>query len=225
MPAAVNTVNLKVSSLERVHFYHLISQLLLLKNTFDNLIDSFIDTKVGTTENFLNRSLSSRLIENLNNLYAEKQLQAAGTGNVLVDHNKLFRSDMIYWLDRKHNNQYENEFFDLIDEFVSHLNSTCYTGITGYEFHYALYEKGTFYKKHLDQFKNNESRKYSLILYLNENWMEGDGGELCIHHADGIQKIAPTNGKSVFFKSSEIEHEVLLTNKPRLSITGWLKVD
>ena len=27
------------------------------------------------------------------------------------------------------------------------------------------------------------------------------------------------------FKSSELEHEVLVTNKPRMSITGWLKVD
>jgi SM-20-related protein len=33
------------------------------------------------------------------------------------------------------------------------------------------------------------------------------------------------SGKSVFFKSSELVHEVLTTNKPRMSITGWLKVD
>ncbi|HTN18129.1 MAG TPA: 2OG-Fe(II) oxygenase [Chitinophagaceae bacterium] len=139
---------------------------------------------------------------------------------------KSVRTDVIYWLDRAHNDTVENDFFDLMDAFVLHLNSTCYTGITGYEFHYALYEKGSFYKKHLDQFRNNESRQYSMIMYLNEDWMQGDGGELCIYPAGKqIQNISPENGKSVFFKSSELEHEVLLTNKPRLSITGWLKIN
>jgi len=51
----------------------------------------------------------------------------------------------------------------------------------------------------------------------------GNGGELQIHHADHLQNISPTNGKSVFFKSSELAHEVLLTHVPRMSITGWLK--
>ena len=82
-----------------------------------------------------------------------------------------------------------------MDDFVNHLNSTCYTGITGYEFHYALYEKGSFYKKHLDQFKNTASRQYSLIMYLNDDWQEADGGQLCVHHHDHLQNISPNNGK------------------------------
>ena len=181
---------------------------------------------MGIAEDFLSKSLAAHLTLNLKTLFAENLLQAAGTGNnILVEHDKLFRSDIIYWLDRKHNNQHENDFFDLIDQFVIYLNATCYTGITGYEFHYAIYEKGSFYKKHIDQFRNNSSRKYSLIMYLNEDWQEIDGGELCIHNGGTIQKISPDNGKSVFFKSSELEHEVLLANKSRLSITGWLKID
>ncbi len=153
-----------------------------MKNTFDTLIDSFVDDKIGITENFLPKQLSLHLIENLNALYADKKLQSAGTGSGTVDHNKLFRRDKIYWLDRKHGNVYENEFLDIIEAFVQYLNATCYAGITGYEFHYALYEKGSFYKKHLDQFRNNDSRQYSLIVYLNDGWLQGDGGELCIHH-------------------------------------------
>ena len=64
-----------------------------------------------------------------------------------------------------------------------------------------------------------------MIMYLNEDWQLSDGGELCIHHKESLQHISPENGKIVFFKSSEIEHEVLLSHKPRMSITGWLKVD
>ena len=197
-----------------------------MENIFNTLVSSFIDNEVGIAEHFLSDTLAAQLKGNLTSLYNGNQLQSAGLGNeTIVDHDKLYRSDKIYWLDRKHNDLHENNFFDLMDRFVSYLNSTCYTGITGYEFHYALYEEGSFYKKHYDQFRNNESRQYSMIMYLNADWKQDDGGELCIHHRDSLQHIAPLNGKSVFFKSSELEHEVLLTNKPRMSITGWLKVD
>lgn len=197
-----------------------------MEKIFNQLIDSFIENKVGIAENFINPALSAHLIHNLLALHDRKQLLSAGTGNdVIVAHDKTLRSDKIHWLDRSHNNVHENDFLDLIDTFVAHLNATCYTGITGYEFHYALYEKDTFYKKHIDQFRNNELRQYSMIMYLNENWTEKDGGELCIHHTDHLQHIAPVSGKGVFFKSSELAHEVLVTNKPRMSITGWLKIN
>ncbi len=195
-----------------------------MEKIFNTLINSFIENKVGIAENFLSESLSLHLKENLTTLYRESLLRVAGTGeNTNVKHNALFRSDIIYWLDRKHNNVHENSFFDLMDTFVNFLNETCYTGITSYEFHYTLYEKGSFYKRHLDQFRNNDSRQYSMIMYLNKEWEKDDGGELCIYHENRIENISPLNGKIVFFKSRELEHEVLISNKPRMSITGWLK--
>lgn len=191
---------------------------------FNTLIDSFLANKVGIVPDFLSLELANHLKDNLIELVKNKALQQAGTGNetkLLVRDG--IRSDTIYWLDRKHNDQHENAFFDVMDEFILYLNQTCYTGITGCEFHYTLYSKGSFYKKHIDQFQNNDSRQYSMIFYLNVDWKLADGGELCIYHSDYQQKISPTNGKSVFFKSSELAHEVLVTNVPRLSITGWLK--
>lgn len=191
---------------------------------FDNIITSFLNNNVGLTNDFLSESLASHLKENLLHLHSEKKLLLAGTGNGnQLNHDASIRSDKIYWLDRKHNDEYENSFFDVIDAFVSYLNSTCYVGITDYEFHYAIYEAGTFYKKHLDQFKNNTSRAYSMIMYLNVNWIEKDGGQLKIYHPSRVQTIAPENRKCVFFKSNALEHEVLLSHAPRLSITGWLK--
>jgi SM-20-related protein len=195
-----------------------------LQKIFGALIDSFIENKVGMAEDFLSGPLAENLKQNLVALFAGNQLQPAGTGNSQeVAHDKLFRSDMIYWLDRKHENTYENSFFDLMDAFVAYLNATCYTGISSYEFHYTLYEPGSFYKKHVDQFRNNDSRQFSMIMYLNADWKDGDGGELSIHHKDRIQQISPLNGRIIFFKSNELPHEVLMTNKPRMSITGWLK--
>jgi SM-20-related protein len=190
--------------------------------SFDELIDSYLETNVGIAENFLSKALSTHLVDNIAALYANDLLLSAGTGNdLLVNHNKLVRSDKIYWLDRIHNNTYENDFFDLMDHFVKYLNSTCYTGITGYEFHYTLYEKGSFYKRHLDNFKQNGTRAFSMIMYLNN---EVDGGALRIYQANTSQDISPDAGKSVFFKSNELEHEVLVTHLPRMSITGWLKI-
>ncbi|MBK8348783.1 MAG: 2OG-Fe(II) oxygenase [Saprospiraceae bacterium] len=193
-------------------------------HVFEKLIDSYIDDNVGIAEGFLNTGLASRLRTNLERLYKSNALNHAGTGNQSsVTHDKLVRSDKIYWLDKSHNDAVENEFFLVMDDFIRYLNETCFTGITGYEFHYAMYEKGSFYKRHVDRFRNDDSRLFSMITYLNPDWSEGDGGELCIYHADHKQQISPIDGKSIFFRSSDLEHEVLLTHVPRMSITGWLK--
>ncbi len=157
-------------------------------------------------------------------LFNNDQFKEAGTGNNQeVVYDGQFRGDHIYWLDRSHNDEHENSFFNLMDAFVVFLNETCYTGIQSYEFHYTLYPIGAFYKKHLDQFRSNDSRKYSMIIYLNSNWQIEDGGELCIYQNGEEELIAPQQGKSVFFQSNQLEHEVLISHKPRMSITGWLK--
>ncbi len=195
-----------------------------MENNFEVLINGFIENKIGISEQFLSEELANHLKENLLSLNHQKLLSAAGTGNASkLNHDAAVRSDSIYWLDRKHEDQYENEFFDQIDDFIKYLNRSCYAGITGYEFHYSLYEMGSFYKKHIDQFQNNSGRQYSMISYLNADWKEEDGGELMIHQENKDQKISPTQGKTVFFKSNELEHEVLLTTQRRMSVTGWLK--
>jgi SM-20-related protein len=181
---------------------------------------------VGIVEHFVSEELAQHLVKRLFELKEQNLLKAAGIGNAAkLTQNSAIRSDTIYWLDRANNNEHENSFLDQVDAFVSYLNRSCYTGITGYEFHFALFDKGSFYRKHLDQFQDNSSRQFSMITYLNENWQPEDGGELCIYDGDVTQKIAPTNRKTVFFKSNELVHEVLESHKPRLSVTGWLRRD
>lgn len=195
-----------------------------MESSFETLINSYIENKVGIAEHFLSDVLSLQLKNHLLELYGNNLMHAAGTGNtgnVVLD--KKNRGDSIYWLDRKHNNMHENIFLDQMEAFISYLNNNCYTGIKEYEFHYTIYEQGTFYKKHIDQFQNNSNRAFSIVSYLNTDWVESDGGQLCIHHQHNEQLISPANGKTVFFKSNEIEHEVMPTQVNRLSITGWLK--
>ena len=197
-----------------------------MEDCFETLISSYLDTKVGMVPDFISEELAENLVQRLFELKEQNLLKAAGIGNVAkLTHNAEIRSDAIYWLDRNNNNEFENQFLDQVDTFVTYLNRSCYTGITGYEFHFALFDKGSFYRKHLDQFQNNSSRQFSMITYLNQNWQPEDGGELCIYDEEKIQKVTPNNRKTVFFKSDELVHEVLETNKARLSVTGWLRRD
>ncbi len=194
-----------------------------MQENFETLISSYIDNNIGICNQFLSENLASRLAIHLLALNEMELLILAGVGNLeKTTYNNKVRSDSIYWLDRKNNNIDEIEFLDLMEGFINYLNRTCYAGITGYEFHYSIYEIGSFYIKHLDQFQNKSSRKYSMISYLNKDWKIEDGGQLLIHKIDNNQKISPNEGKTVFFKSNEIEHEVLITNKRRISIAGWL---
>jgi SM-20-related protein len=191
---------------------------------FEEIIESYLSDSVGLSNHFLNDALSHKLKAHLETLFDTNQMKQAGTGNAtLANQDRLVRNDYISWLDRSDGIPHEAVFFDLMDAFVLHLNQSCYTGITGYEFHYARYAEGAFYTRHLDQFRNEPSRKFSMIMYLNENWCPAHGGELCIYHRDHEQCIAPEFGKAVFFKSDELEHSVLTAHKTRMSITGWLK--
>jgi SM-20-related protein len=197
-----------------------------MEDCFEALIESYLDTKVGVVEHFVSEELAQHLVNRLFDLKEQNLLKAAGIGNAAkLTQNSAIRSDAIYWLDRANNNEHENAFLDQVDAFITYLNQSCYTGITGCEFHFALFDKGSFYRKHLDQFQDNSSRQFSMITYLNANWQAEDGGELCIYDGEATQKIAPTNRKTVFFKSNELVHEVLETHKPRLSVTGWLRRD
>ncbi|WP_338409472.1 2OG-Fe(II) oxygenase [uncultured Flavobacterium sp.] len=197
-----------------------------METSFENLISSYIDHNVGVSKDFLTEDLAHNLRNNILKLYKEQLLKTAGIGRLdTFVKNKEIRSDVIYWLDKKNNNPHELAFFEHIENFILYLNKECYTGITGYEFHYALYKPNTFYKRHLDQFQDVNNRQFSMITYLNLNWKEGDGGELMIYNKETSLAIRPTNRKTIFFKSNELEHEVLKTNEMRLSITGWLRRD
>ncbi len=195
-----------------------------MNQQFDVLIDSYLANKVGIDNNFLTATLSKGLQQNIQQLQEDKAMTDAGIGNnKLKDANQQMRSDKICWLDKSNNNVYEQEFLEQAEEFICHLNSTCYTGINSYEFHYAVYEEGNFYKRHIDQFRSDNKRKFSLINYLNEDWQEEDGGQLYIYREETAQKIQPESKTAVFFKSDEMEHEVTLCKRSRMSISGWLK--
>jgi SM-20-related protein len=191
---------------------------------FDIIIDSYLENNIGIDNAFISKQLANGLHQNILQLQRDERMIVAGIGNETIKNsNQQMRGDKIYWMDKSHQNIFEQEFLQLIENFIDHLNSTCYTGINGYEFHYAVYEEGSYYKRHRDQFKNDDNRKYSLINYLNNDWLETDGGQLLVYRDESVQEILPQSQTAVFFKSDEMEHEVALAHRSRMSITGWLK--
>lgn len=131
------------------------------------------------------------------------------------------RGDYIKWLDPERDTRM-TPFFDRIDTVIRMLNRYCYLSLSGAEFHLAHYPVGTYYKRHLDQFQNRNNRLISVILYLNDDWEPGNGGELKVFLDDREEIIDPVARRVVLLRSNLVEHEVLMTNKDRYSITGWL---
>jgi len=131
------------------------------------------------------------------------------------------RGDFIHWLDENRDSELA-DFFGIKNELIDKLKRFCYLSLSGSEFHIAKYPKGSHYNRHLDQFNERSNRQITVLIYLNENWKKGDGGELVIYKEGQEIVVEPIAKRLLLFKSDVIEHEVLKTNVPRYSLTGWL---
>ncbi len=174
----------------------------------------------------IDNAISESLYNALRNFFLDKldqeDFRLAGIGpltNRLVE--PSIRKDFIYWT-KRNESPCLDEALSVFDEIISTLNRYCFLSISDSEFHLAHYPKGAFYKKHFDQFKGRGNRLISTILYLNEDWKPGDGGELKIYQQAGDHIIEPIGRRLVMFKSDKVPHEVLNTNVSRYSLTGWL---
>ena len=136
--------------------------------------------------------------------------------------NKTVRGDQTIWLDPEMGNAIA-EYMAKMEEIRIALNTTCYLGLRDFETHFCRYPSGAFYKKHSDNAKGQNRRKITTVLYMNEAWKPGDGGELIVYNAEEaeILRVDPLAGRIIFFMSEEFPHEVLPTEVTRESIAGW----
>lgn len=187
-----------------------------------NWIDQLSEQDYLVIDNFISDELFQQLRTYFMEVLQEDDFSKAGIGALhLHTINKAIRGDQVFWLDKPRDEPVIPAFYQIIDELKDMLNRYCFLSISDYEFHMAHYPVGTFYKRHLDQFKERSNRLITLILYLNEDWQPRDGGELTIYTEQGAKTIAPLGKRMVIFKSDVLEHEVLVTNAGRNSITGW----
>lgn len=197
---------------------------------YEQIISDIANQQFSLIEDFFFVDEVSTLRDSLLEKYEQDTFKKAAIGNRLNESIiKSVRGDNIFWLDELKSDIPEKLFFEKINDLIRYLNRTCFMGILQKEFHYALYPKGTFYKRHIDTFQNDNRRKLSVVCYLNdESWQAENGGELVLYLKQDYQEtekiIYPFPGRVVIFESQIIEHEVrpVLQNQ-RLSITGWLK--
>ena len=205
----------------------LFEQLEFVENPlFETIISNLIQQKYSIVDNFFSPTEIIALRNSLLAKYEADKFKKSAIGNrVNEEIDKTIRGDFILWIDEKNTNEAEMILFKKINELTIYLNKTCFLGILFKEFHYAVYPTGTFYKRHLDTFQNDDRRKLSIVCYLNEdNWLSENGGELTIYTEKEDLDILPLPGRLVIFESQILEHEVKIVKaSERLSITGWLK--
>lgn len=209
---------------------HLFENIDFVENPlYEAIIADILSKKYSVVEDFFSTEEVEILRQSLLEKHKENAFKKAAIGNRFEETIvKSIRGDVILWMDETQADASERLFFNKINSLVNYLNRTCFLGILQKEFHYALYPKGTFYKRHIDTFQNDDRRKLSFVCYLNEDgWLPENGGELVLYlneNGEETEKIIyPLPGRVVIFESQIIEHEVRPVNKERLSITGWLK--
>ena len=192
---------------------------------YERIISDISSQKYSIIDDFFSLDEILILRASLLEKHKEDEFKKSAIGNRVNEViKKAIRGDIILWIDETIANRAESIFFNKINDLKAYLNRTCFMGINQKEFHYAIYPKGTYYKRHLDTFQNDDRRKLSIVCYLNhENWQPENGGELVLYLDQEEKVIYPFPGKMVIFESQQLEHEVKPVNIPRYSITGWLK--
>ena len=196
-----------------------------LNPLYETIITDLLENQYAVCDAFFSEEAVQIMRAELEHKFETSEFKKSAIGQnsdeIIKDE---IRGDYIFWLNEEDKNEASETFFNQINDFVAYINATCYLGISNKEFHYAIYPEGTFYKRHLDVFKNDTRRKLSIVCYLNdENWQPEFGGELVIYKPEEDIKIYPLKGRVVIFESQILEHEVKPVQRKRFSITGWLK--
>lgn len=182
-------------------------------------------------EAFLSAEEVARLAAESRALWEEGAFRQAGVG---VGAERRFRPeirrDQVLWLTDEEATPAQRRYFERVETLRRALNGALYLGLFDFEAHLTVYPPGAFYRRHLDRFRAVAARTVSLILYLNQEWPEGVGGELRLYLDEGDEAgggphvdVPPRGGTLVAFLSDRFHHEVLPASRERLSLTGWLK--
>lgn len=205
-------------------------------NIEDALLDTIAAALVEPGYLVLQQALPPQLLTQLLEHFSQCEFRPAGIGRQAdFQMQASVRSDHIHWLAVSAGEEQRaiRDFLGWMDAVRIGINRRLYLGLSDYESHFASYEAGAFYKKHRDAFSGQArpgqaERVVSTVLYLNEAWQQGDGGELVLYAEDEsgvLATIAPEFGRVVIFLSEKFPHEVLPARRERKSIAGWFRVN
>ena len=190
---------------------------------FDTIADGLAEHGYAVADQVRSQSEEGTILSRESLRAGTTASKKAGIGKQ-QDHqiNEGIRGDYIQWIDKHTASEAVSVYLRRIEQLMQHINRTLYLSMKDYEIHMTVYPVGSYYRRHLDQFKKDDHRKLSVICYLNEGWKEEHGGQLRIYRTDGPLDILPVAGRLVCFRSDQLEHEVLPATRERLSLTGWI---
>ena len=194
---------------------------------FDQVIADIREKGWSVTDGFFSDEMVEALMNDIDEL-DNSYMKQAGVGRS-NDHQVALnrRSDYIRWIDPI--TPARTAFLSAMSELRLEFNRRLFLGLWDYEAHFARYEEGAFYEKHVDAFKGKSNRVLSTVLYLNENWVDGDGGEFVLFDEQDenreLGRFFPQKGRLAVFLSEEFPHEVLTAQRTRHSIAGWFRVN
>ncbi|CAK4068266.1 hypothetical protein VDT1_1048 [Vibrio sp. 16] len=170
--------------------------------------------------------LSAQEVSELKECIPENWKKARIGRNEEVTRESSIRSDKIQWLTPSMGTPVAN-YLSKMEQIRLEANRHFFLGLFEYEAHFAKYEKGDFYQKHLDCFQGNENRRLTTVFYMNDEWSKEDAGELVVYDLDDnpLMTLPPKSGRLFVFLSEQFPHEVLPTNTERFSIAGWFRVN
>lgn len=194
-----------------------------LTSQLNKLADQIAENGFAVIDDFL----SNEEIDSILALQGFKngllQFKKAGIGkNQDKQINEAIRGDYIQWIDPNNAEPPLLTYLGRLKQVIAFVNQSLFLSLKDCEVHQTIYPIGSFYKRHLDQFKKDDHRKLSVICYLNKDWKEADGGQLRMFIGHESKDVLPVAGRLVCFRSDLLEHEVLPATRERLSLTGWL---
>ncbi|NCO00222.1 MAG: 2OG-Fe(II) oxygenase [Epsilonproteobacteria bacterium] len=191
---------------------------------YAKIIDALVEDGYIIIENALNPTFPQSLREFLRDERAFKKAGVSSYPHVRIDRKR--RRDKTCWLEE--DGAIMSDYLAFMAELQHNINRDLFMGLSYYESHFAIYDRGDFYETHYDAFKGFKNRVVTTVYYLNKGYKEGeDGGELIIYDENNnmIQKVFPHANTLVVFLSDKFPHEVLPAKKKRYSIAGWFRVD
>jgi len=189
---------------------------------FDAIADGLAEHGYAVADQFLSQHEVNEILQ-AGGFQTNSDFKKAGIGNKQsLQIQEAIRGDYIKWLDKHSSPEAIRVYLNRLQELIVFLNQALFLSLKDFEVHMTVYPEGSYYKRHLDQFKKDDHRKLSVILYLNDNWKDEQGGQLRMYLPDQTKDFLPLAGRLVIFRSDAIEHEVLPATRERLSITGWV---
>ncbi len=191
------------------------------------MIDGLSGQGWAVVEGYFPQDMMAGLLQDVMERKSASALKIAGTGRDGKNGAGTVRTDETLWLDGS--NDWQKTYLDRMGFLQQTLNRALFLGLKDYEAHYALYQPGGFYQKHLDSLHGARNRIVSCVTYLTPEWTEADAGRLVLYDRDDtdreVARILPKAGTLAVFLSEEIPHEVRPPNRERASIAGWFRCD